>query len=43
MDEGEISSRVLFSRFDAMRLERVVGSGDCRRMLGSGEGRFEFI
>ncbi|ORY35751.1 hypothetical protein BCR39DRAFT_511920 [Naematelia encephala] len=43
VDEGEISSRVLFSRFDVLKLERVVGSADARRMLGSGEGRFEFI
>jgi U3 small nucleolar RNA-associated protein 25 len=43
VDEGEISARVLFSRFDVMRLERVVGSVDARRMLGSGEARFEFI
>jgi len=43
VDEGEISSRVLFSRFDALKLERVVGSVNARRMLSSGEGRFEFI
>lgn len=43
IDEGEISSRVLFSRFDALKLERIVGSVSARRMLGSGEGRFEFI
>jgi U3 small nucleolar RNA-associated protein 25 len=43
VDEGEISCRTLFSRFDSMKLERVVGSSHARRMLGSGEGRFEFI
>ncbi|WWC63399.1 uncharacterized protein I303_105999 [Kwoniella dejecticola CBS 10117] len=43
VDEAEVSSRVLFSRFDALKLERVVGSGSARRMLTSGEGRFEFI
>jgi U3 small nucleolar RNA-associated protein 25 len=43
VDEGEVSSRVLFSRFDVLRLERVVGSTDARRMLISEEGRFEFI
>lgn len=43
MDEGEVSSRVLFSKFDLLRLERVVGSADARRMLSSGEGKFEFV
>lgn len=42
VDEGEVSSRVLFSRFDKLRLERLVGSGDARRMLTSGEARFVF-
>lgn len=43
VDEGEVSSRVLFSRFDMLKLERVVGSSDARRMLTSGEEKFEFI
>ena len=43
VDEGEISSRVLFSKWDWMRLERVVGTEDARRMITSGEGRFEFV
>lgn len=43
VDEGEVSSRVLFSRFDVLKLERVVGSSDARRMLSGGEERFEFI
>jgi len=38
----EVSTRVLFSRFDALRLERVVGSVDARRMLASGEERFVY-
>jgi hypothetical protein len=38
----EVSTRVLFSRFDALKLERVVGSVDARRMLASGEERFVF-
>lgn len=42
MEAVEVSTRVLFSRFDAMKLERVVGSVDARRMLGSGEERFVF-
>lgn len=43
VDPSEISSRVLLSRFDVLRLERVVGVNDARRMLGSAEARFEFI
>lgn len=43
VDEGEISARVLWSKFDKLRLERVVGGVNWRRMIGSGEGRAEFI
>ncbi|WVO21378.1 uncharacterized protein IAS62_002686 [Cryptococcus decagattii] len=43
VDEAEVSSRVLFSRFDALKLERVVGSENARRLLKSGESRFDFI
>lgn len=43
VDPAEISSRVLFSRFDVLRLERVVGHTDARRMLASQQARFEYI
>ncbi|WVF67577.1 hypothetical protein IAT40_002335 [Kwoniella sp. CBS 6097] len=43
VDEAEVSSRTLFSRFDALRVERVVGTANARRLLTSGEGRFEFV
>lgn len=43
VDEAEVVARVLISRFDVLKLERVVGSNDARRMLSSGEGRFEFV
>lgn len=43
VDEGEITSRALFSRFDVLRLERVVGSENAKQMLGRAEGRFKFI
>lgn len=43
VDEAEITSRVLWSRFDKLRLERLVGSVNWKRMIGSGEGRAEFI
>jgi U3 small nucleolar RNA-associated protein 25 len=42
VEAEEVSTRVLFSRFDALKLERVVGSVDARRMLGSAEERFVF-
>jgi U3 small nucleolar RNA-associated protein 25 len=43
VDEAEVSSRVLFSKYDMIKLERVVGSENARRMVGTDEGRFEFI
>lgn len=43
VDEGEVRSRVLYSRFDALRLERAVGSEVCKKMLAGEEGRFEFV
>ncbi|OXG76614.1 U3 small nucleolar RNA-associated protein 25 [Cryptococcus neoformans Gb118] len=43
VDEAEVSSRVLYSRFDALKLERVVGSENARKLLKTGESRFEFI
>ncbi|OCF31541.1 U3 small nucleolar RNA-associated protein 25 [Kwoniella heveanensis BCC8398] len=43
VDEAEVSGRTLFSRFDALKVERVVGTANARRLLTSGEGRFEFL
>ena len=48
IDAGRISgeegkARVLFSKWDALRLERVVGSERLRSMLTSGGDTFEFI
>ena len=31
-DEGEVSSQVLFSRLDAMRLRRVVGDANAKKL-----------
>ncbi|KAL1413346.1 rRNA-binding ribosome biosynthesis protein utp25 [Vanrija albida] len=42
VDPAEVSSITLFSRFDVLKLERVVGHDDARRMLASTEARFEF-
>ncbi|KAI9637456.1 uncharacterized protein MKK02DRAFT_23689 [Dioszegia hungarica] len=43
VDEGEVSARVLWSKFDKLRLERIVGGANWRRMIGSGEGKAEFL
>jgi len=43
VDPAEISGRTLFSRFDVLRLERVVGREDARKMLASREPRFEYV
>ncbi|TXT15623.1 hypothetical protein VHUM_00126 [Vanrija humicola] len=42
VDPAEVSAITLFSRFDVLKLERVVGHDDARRMLASTEERFEF-
>lgn len=41
-DPAEVSSKALFSRFDVLRLERVVGHTDARLMLSSSDSKFEF-
>ncbi|KAL7410812.1 hypothetical protein BDY24DRAFT_343646 [Mrakia frigida] len=44
VDEGEVSTRVLFSKWDWMKLERVVGSEDGAKMVAPGaESVFTFI
>ncbi|BEJ14162.1 hypothetical protein CspHIS471_0313360 [Cutaneotrichosporon sp. HIS471] len=43
VDPADVRAHTLFSRFDVLRLERVVGHTDARKMLASGETRFEFI
>ncbi|GAA5841862.1 hypothetical protein JCM11251_005405 [Rhodosporidiobolus azoricus] len=50
VDESDLSAQVLFSKWDLLRLERVVGKEDARRMVregmeGAGEGgkRFTFL
>ncbi|GAA5837384.1 hypothetical protein JCM5353_002680 [Sporobolomyces roseus] len=51
VDESELSAQVVFSKFDLLRLERIVGTKDARRMCGLGkeaegkanESRFTFV
>lgn len=44
VDEGEVSTRVLFSKWDWMRLERVVGTEDAGKMVVPGsESVFTFV
>lgn len=49
VDPSELSAHVLFSRFDLLRLEGIVGEKDARKMCGVGESeergdkRFTFV
>ncbi|KAL8280824.1 hypothetical protein RQP46_006828 [Phenoliferia psychrophenolica] len=45
VDESELSCQVLFSKFDLLRLERICGRDDARKMVGSGADatRFTFL
>ncbi|GAA5946457.1 hypothetical protein JCM1841_003883, partial [Sporobolomyces salmonicolor] len=53
VDESELSAHVVFSKYDLMKVERIVGTRDARRMVGlgqddaatgaAGEGRFTFV
>ncbi|BGP47480.1 rRNA-binding ribosome biosynthesis protein utp25 [Rhodotorula kratochvilovae] len=44
VDESELSAHVVFSRFDVMKLERIVGRKDARRMCApEAERRFTFV
>ncbi|GAA5880912.1 hypothetical protein JCM1840_003630 [Sporobolomyces johnsonii] len=38
VDESELSAHVVFSKYDLMRVERIVGTRDARRMVGLGLG-----
>jgi U3 small nucleolar RNA-associated protein 25 len=49
VDESELSAHVVFSKYDVLRVERIVGTKDARKMCGldaegaSGERRFTFV
>jgi U3 small nucleolar RNA-associated protein 25 len=43
VDEGEISALTLYSRYDRLRMERVVGTRNWGEMVRSGDGRSVFL
>lgn len=44
VDEADVSSRVAFSKFDWLKLERVVGTEAARRMVSDrDETKFTFV
>ncbi|SCV70674.1 BQ2448_3436 [Microbotryum intermedium] len=42
VDASEITSQVVFSMFDLLRLERICGDADARRMTGAGADETKF-
>jgi U3 small nucleolar RNA-associated protein 25 len=43
VDPAEVTSEILFSRYDFLRLQRIVGNKDAQRLVTSQEGeRFTF-
>ncbi|SCZ99401.1 BZ3500_MvSof-1268-A1-R1_Chr7-2g09515 [Microbotryum saponariae] len=42
IDASEITSQVIFSKFDLLRLERICGDADARRMTGAGADETKF-
>lgn len=43
VDEGEISALVLYSKYDKLRMERLVGVKGWSEMIASGEEKSTFI
>jgi U3 small nucleolar RNA-associated protein 25 len=43
IDEAEVTSRVAFSKFDYLKLERVVGTESARKMIVDDESKFTFV
>ena len=44
LEPSEVSGQVLFSKYDYLRLERIVGSADAKKMCGSEAGdKFSFV
>jgi U3 small nucleolar RNA-associated protein 25 len=44
LEPSEVSGQVLFSKYDYLRLEKIVGSGDAKKMCSSDSGdRFSYV
>lgn len=44
LEAGEVSSQTVFSKYDFLRLERIVGTQDARKMCKNDGGeRFSFV
>lgn len=43
VDPEEVNVKVAFSKWDYMKLARIVGSEDARRMIKDGETKFTFV
>ena len=42
-DESEVTSQVLFSRYDLLKLERVIGKAAAKRLLKDGDNESRFV
>ena len=44
LEAGEVSSQTVFSKYDYLKLERIVGTSDAKRMCSREEGdKFSFV
>jgi len=43
IDEAEVTSRVAYSKFDYLKLERIVGTESAKRMITEDESKFTFV
>jgi U3 small nucleolar RNA-associated protein 25 len=43
IDEAEVTSRVAYSKFDYLKLERIVGTENAKRMITDDESKFTFV
>jgi U3 small nucleolar RNA-associated protein 25 len=43
VDEAEVTAQVAFSKWDWLKLERIVGTDDAKRMVSGDETKYTFI